>query len=84
MSAKITTTFSVKLPRTLAAQLAAEARAKRIAKADIVIGLLKRHYLKNGKKHKPTAWDLMKDLVGCFDGPGDLSTNPKHMEGYGR
>ena len=22
-------------------------------------------------------------LIGCFDGPGDLSTNTKHMEGYG-
>lgn len=21
--------------------------------------------------------------VGCFDGPSDLSTNPKHMEGFG-
>ena len=22
-------------------------------------------------------------LIGCFEGPRDLSTNPKHMEGYG-
>ena len=21
--------------------------------------------------------------VGCFDGPSDLSTNPKYMEGFG-
>lgn len=21
--------------------------------------------------------------IGCFDGPSDLSTNPKHMEGFG-
>ena len=22
-------------------------------------------------------------LIGCFEGPHDLSTNPDHMEGYG-
>jgi len=36
-----------------------------------------------GKK-APTLWDRMKHLVGTIDGPGDLSTNPKYMEGYGR
>ncbi len=23
-------------------------------------------------------------LIGCLDGPGDLSTNPKYFEGFGR
>ena len=32
-----------------------------------------------------TAWDLMKDGCGIVSsGLGDLSTNPKHMEGYGK
>lgn len=22
--------------------------------------------------------------IGCYDGPADLSTNPKHMEGFGQ
>jgi len=30
-----------------------------------------------------SAYDIMKDLCGVFDGPGDLSTNPKYMEGFG-
>jgi len=25
-----------------------------------------------------------RGILGCFDGPTDLSTNPKHMEGFGR
>jgi hypothetical protein len=29
------------------------------------------------------AGELAADLL-IDDGPGDLSTNPKHMEGYGR
>jgi hypothetical protein len=25
-----------------------------------------------------------RGMLGCFDGPTDLSTNPKHMAGFGR
>jgi predicted transcriptional regulator len=31
----------------------------------------------------PSAYEAMKDVIGCIEGPGDLSTNPKYMEGYG-
>jgi hypothetical protein len=31
-----------------------------------------------------SALELAGDLVGCVEGPGDLTTNPKYMEGYGR
>jgi len=30
-----------------------------------------------------SALELAGDLVGCVQGPGDLSTNPKYMEGFG-
>jgi hypothetical protein len=33
-------------------------------------------------KRKPSLDELVADLV--FDGPGDLSTNPKHMQGFGQ
>ena len=29
------------------------------------------------------ALELAADLVGCVEGPGDLSTNPTYMEGFG-
>ena len=31
-----------------------------------------------------SALELAGDLVGCVEGPGDLTTNPKYMEDYGR
>jgi len=44
----------------------------------------------NALKSTPTdtqesALDVAKrlGLVGCFEGPSDLSTNPKHMEEFG-
>jgi hypothetical protein len=38
------------------------------------------------KPAKPDAslYDRIKHLCGVIAGPGDLSTNPKYMEGYGR
>ncbi|MGH9554173.1 MAG: hypothetical protein ACRD3W_32650 [Terriglobales bacterium] len=36
-------------------------------------------------KKQVTAYDLMKDVIGKYSfGVGDLATNPKHMEGFGR
>ena len=40
---------------------------------------------KNGKGARRTLFDALNErgMIGSFDGPGDLSTNPKHMEGFG-
>jgi len=36
-------------------------------------------------KQAVSVYDLMKDSIGIVSsGIGDLSTNPKHMKGYGR
>ncbi|MEM9996516.1 MAG: hypothetical protein AAF809_02355 [Bacteroidota bacterium] len=32
----------------------------------------------------PSVYDLIEDLVGSVEGPGDLSTNPAYMEDFGR
>jgi hypothetical protein len=38
----------------------------------------------NGQRER-TLFDVLNErgILGCFDGPTDLSTNPKHMEGFG-
>jgi hypothetical protein len=37
------------------------------------------------KPKKPSVHDLLKNLCGIVDdAPEDLSTNPKHFEGFGR
>ena len=30
-----------------------------------------------------SAYDVSKHLIGSIEGPGDLSTNPKYMDGFG-
>lgn len=32
----------------------------------------------------PSAYEALKDVIGSVEGPGDLATNPEHMEGYGQ
>jgi predicted transcriptional regulator len=79
-------TMTVKLPDELAVRL--EKRAKRlgVSKSALLRESLEREFRRNlVVEEEPSAYDLMKDGFGCVkSGVGDLSTNPKHMEGFGR
>jgi metal-responsive CopG/Arc/MetJ family transcriptional regulator len=79
-------TISLKLPAGLHAKLERAAKRKKQTKSDIVRTALE-HFL-NGQppsksRRAMSALELAGDLVGCAEGPGDLSTNPKYMEGFG-
>jgi hypothetical protein len=76
----MTITFKVS-PET-AAKLKAAAAAKRVTKSKYVRDLLEARLKK--EKVKLSFYEEMKDIIGCFDGPSDLSTNPKYMKGFGR
>ncbi|HEX4139244.1 MAG TPA: hypothetical protein VHY09_02785 [Candidatus Methylacidiphilales bacterium] len=59
------------------------AAKKEISKRKYVLGVLNRA-LKREKRNL-SAYDLMKDVIGCFDsGKRDVSTNPKYMKGFGK
>jgi hypothetical protein len=34
--------------------------------------------------NQPSFFDLAQDLIGAGAGPGDLSTNPAYLQGYGK
>jgi hypothetical protein len=78
-------TISVKLPDELLAQLANEAKARRVTKSSLV-----RESLVKGLHEEPSTsagscYDLARDLAGSVKGlPKDLASNPKYMEGFGR
>jgi Arc/MetJ-type ribon-helix-helix transcriptional regulator len=79
-------TISLKLPAGLHAKLDRAAKQRKQSKSDVVRTALE-HFL-NGKppaksRRVLSALELAGDLVGCAEGPGDLSTNPKYMEGFG-
>jgi hypothetical protein len=78
-------TLTVRLPESLAAQIAAESRERRVSKSDVV-----RERLQNGagrRSRRLSAFHGFADLVGSVDGlPADLSGRKKdHLKvtGYG-
>jgi hypothetical protein len=80
---------TIDLPDDLYRQAKAEAALRGLKLKDMVEQGL-RHMLQkprrsSAKRREPTLADLMGEYRGIIDsGVGDLSSNPKHMDGYGR
>ena len=74
----------MKIPAPLQGKLDAEARKSRKSKSELVREALER-LLKDPAGRGPTAHDLLKDLQAKprRGTPNDLSTNPRHLKGYG-
>jgi hypothetical protein len=71
---------TVKMPKPLHARLVAEARRRRSTKSAVL-----REAFAERQTAAPSGsfFERARHLIGSVSGPGDLSTNPKHMEGYG-
>ena len=80
-------TISLKLPAGLHAKLDRAAKQSKQSKSEVVRAALEQ-YLNGAQPGRSdrtlSALQLAGDLVGCAEGPGDLSTNPKYMEGFGQ
>ncbi len=77
-------TISLKVSPELLGQLERAARTRGQSKSEVVRAALAQFL--NGKpaaRRPLSALEFAGDLVGCVEGPGDLSTNPKYMEGFG-
>ena len=77
-------TISLKLPSRLSARLERAAKQRGQSKSEIVRTALEQFLNGRPVRQRPmSALELAGDLVGCADGPSDLATNPKYMEGFG-
>jgi predicted transcriptional regulator len=76
--------ISLKLPDDLHARLARAAKDRNAAKSQIVREALETYFANGKKGRRASIAELAADLIGCVDGPADLATNPKYMEGFGR
>ncbi len=75
-------TISVKLTEPVANWLALRAKETKRTRSEIVREALERE--RSQKREAKSCHDFMEDVCGSFKGPPDLSTNPKHMEGFGQ
>ena len=79
-------TISLKLEESLDERVAALAAQREVSKSAVIRAALEA-YVRNetpSRARPGSALDLAGDLVGCLEGPGDLSFNPAHMDGFGR
>jgi Arc/MetJ-type ribon-helix-helix transcriptional regulator len=78
-------TISLKLPDGLNAKLNRVAKERDLSKSEVVREALEQFFNGHATARTPlSALDLARDLAGCLEGPGELSTNPKYMEGFGK
>jgi len=77
-------TVTVKLPEELGLKLEAVARRRRTSKSEVIRALLEQGLSAEGTKGA-SCYELAKDLCGSIQGAArDLSTNKRHLEGFGR
>ncbi len=81
-------TITIKVPEELDARLTKRAKRRGVSKSEVAREALARELNSDSPEavdEEPSAYDILKDDLGCIDsGVGDLSTNPKHMEGFGK
>jgi hypothetical protein len=77
-------TLSLKLPDELARVLEDRARSQGTTKSEILREALARYFSRNRPPGNGSFLALAGNLVGCLEGPGDLSYNKEHLKGYGR
>jgi predicted DNA-binding protein len=73
-------TVSFKLPGRLDDALSQLARRRKTTRSSLVREAIEA--LAKGKRRSVTT--LVGEIVSGVEGPSDLSSNPKHMAGYGK
>lgn len=77
-------TIALKLPDELLKRIERAANRRGETRSAVMRGVLEEFFAEQTKETMGSCLDLARDLAGCVQGPEDLSTNPTHMEGYGR
>ena len=77
-------TMSLKLPESLDEKLIATAAKRGASKSALVREALET-YMNNGESIRPgSCLEATQGLIGCVEGPRDLSFDKKHMKGFGK
>jgi hypothetical protein len=76
-------TISLKLREDLLRKLERAARRRGESKSAVVRAALEQYLNGTAAVRPGSALEAALPWVGCAEGPGDLSTNPNYMEGFG-
>lgn len=74
---------SIKLPEDMLSSVMQQAVQKSVSQSDIIRNALAA-YLASSQAQPTSAAAQASRWAGIAQGPADLSTNPKHMKGFGQ
>ncbi len=77
-------TITLKLPDGLAARVSATVRRRGVSTSALVREALEDRLSGKTRDRTGSCLDLAADLAGALTGPADLSSNARHLKGYGR
>jgi|RhiMethySRZTD1v2_1073278.scaffolds.fasta_scaffold2945308_2 predicted transcriptional regulator len=77
-------TFSLKLSDALNRKLDIVVSQRKTTKSRVLRDALEAHLADEGRAQKGTVAEVIHDLIGIYDGPKDLSTNPRHFKCFGK
>jgi len=79
-------TLTIKIPPQLEREIVLASEREHLTKSELVRRALVAYISqRNAAVPAMSALDQAGDLVGCFSGgPSDLSSNPRHLDDFGR
>ena len=78
-------TISIKIDPELERALVLASEREHLSKSELIRRALVSYLNQRSAAAAPSALDLVGDLAGCFSGgPADLSSNPRHLDDFGR
>ena len=75
---------SVEINEALSLRLEQAAEQRGQSEAALMREALERFLGEENTPPRGSFLEAAGDAIGCVEGPGDLSTNPKHMEDFGK
>jgi ribbon-helix-helix CopG family protein len=78
------TIISLKISDDLKNRLKALAEKQNTTPSEIIRKSIEKHLSTHSAAIKGSFLDLAEDIIGCAEGPEDLSTSKKYLKGYGK
>jgi predicted transcriptional regulator len=75
--------ISIKLPEPLFYDLAQRAKTSASSQSEIIRSALAAYLKRDAQPSTASCADRAQRWIGIMQGPADLSTNPKHLKGFG-
>ena len=80
----VTRAISIKLPEPLFHDLAQRAKTNALSQSEIIRSALAAYLQRDALRSTASCADRAQRWTGIMQGPADLSTNPKHLDGFGK